>query len=167
MESIYLEFEYTEAEAVRSVVELTRCANKSIVMLPWIGGLVIVMTLVFALTGGENLFDFSALLLFGLLLASTPLLTLWTAKRDFRKNPGANKAIRWEINDEWLRNETIGTEARFVWEKLIKVVERKSGFLLFPQRRLAYWIPKRAFRGDKEMDEFRNSVRKHHIELQG
>ena len=167
METINLEFKYTEAEAVRAVVELTKSTNKSLSIMPWIGGFLIVMTLVSAFTHGKNFLTFGLLLFFGILFISIPLLTIWTAKRDFKKNPSANKTIRWQINETWLRNETEGTEAKFIWGNLIKVVERKSGFLLFPQQRLAHWIPKGAFRTDKEMDEFRNLVRKHGIKFKG
>ena len=156
MEQINLEFLYTEAEAVRSVLELTLSVNKGIATLSWIGGLFIAATFVFTFTGDHNIFDHTTLLVLGMFLLSTRWLAHWTARRDFRKNPTANKTIRWQIDDEALKNETDGIEARFMWDKLVRVEERKPGFLVFSQPRLAHWIPKSAF---KEL------VRKHGIAL--
>ena len=66
-----------------------------------------------------------------------------------------------------MKNETEGAETKFMWDKLIEVEEAKSGFLLFPQPRLAHWIPKNAFRNDAELNGFRNLVRNNGIQLKG
>ncbi len=165
MEKINVEFLYTETEAVRSVLELTLSVNKGIVTLSWIGGLFIAATFVFSFTGDQNIFDHTTLLVLGVFLLSTRWLAHWTARRDFRKNPTANKTIRWQIDDEWLKNETDGAEAKFTWENLLRVEERKPGFLVFPQPRLAHWIPKSAFKDGRDLDVFRKMVQKHGIEL--
>lgn len=167
METINLEFQYTETEAVRAVIAITKSAAKFIVIMPWLGGILLAMTLILALTQGKNVLDFSALLFFGAVFVSIPALTVWSAKRNFRKNPSANKTIRWTISEQGLKNETEGAEIRFMWDKLIKVEESKSGFLLFPQPRLAHWIPKNSFRNDTEMNNFRNLARNHGIKLKG
>ena len=165
MEIINLEYQYTETEAVRAAIAVTKSEFKFIAIMPWLGGILLSLVLILAFIQGKNIFDFSALLFFGALFVSIPALAVWSAKRNFRKNPSANKTIRWTISEQGLKNETEGAETRFMWDKLIKVEEGKSGFLLFPQPRLAHWIPKSSFRNDKEMNNFRNLVRNHGIKL--
>jgi hypothetical protein len=167
METIKLELQSTKAEAVRAVIEVTKSAFKFIAIIPWLGGFLIAMTLIISLMQRKNVLDFFALLFFGVLFVSIPALTVWSAKKNFRKNPNANKTIRWTFRAKWLVNETEGAETRFMWEKLIKIEERKSGFLLFPQLRLAHWIPKNSFRNNTEIHRFRNLVRNHGITLKG
>lgn len=133
--------------------------------MPWLGGILLCLALILAFFQSKNVFYFPALFFFGLMFVSIPFLTVWSTKRNFRKNPSANKTIRWTIGEQGLKNETEGAETKFMWDKLIKVEEVKSGFLLFPQPRLAHWIPKCASRNDVELNSFRNLVRINGIQV--
>ena len=52
--------------------------------------------------------------------------------------------MRWEISAEKLVTEGGGSKAEIAWSHIIKALERKQGYLLFFQKRLAYWLPKSA-----------------------
>ena len=103
----------------------------------------------------------------GLVFVAMPLITRWSARRRARKLPNLNNRVKWQITDTELQNSTEGAEARFVWDKIIKIHERKNGFLLFPQPRLAHWIPKHGFESHSDIEIFREIARSKSINYNG
>jgi hypothetical protein len=81
--------------------------------------------------------------------------------KQFRANPSADQDVIWRIEVHELASETKGASTTFKWNMLVKVVERSDGFLLFPQPKLAHWIPKNAFEDDEQIGRFRELVRDH------
>lgn len=163
MEIINLEYQYTEAEAIR----FRRAGAKTlkyIPLLPLAGALLLLIVILFFMQGRDD-FNYSFALAGGFFLVLFPVFLDWSAKKYFRKNPDANKTRRWTIDEQGLKYETEGFEARFVWDRLIRVEETRLGFLLFLQLQAAYWIPKSSFRNDVDMKNFRNLVESHGFKL--
>jgi len=169
---IEVKFKYTEAEAIRSVVEITRSLSKPVIFMPWIGAAMILAGIALPLIQDGELFSRSSIpflfgVLFGLLFIIIPMLTSYFARKNFRANPSANSEISWTISREDLHIKTASSEARFRWHQLVKIEEKKKGFLLFPQPRNAHWIPKSGFSCERDLDVFRDLIRNSDVEYKG
>jgi hypothetical protein len=130
--SITAEFVYTEEEAVRASVEVSKSAMSSI-----------------------------------LVRLLIPLLAPREARRRFRGNPNANQKIVWRFDEEKVEDSMEGASSVRVWSKFIEVKEVRDGFLLFPQPRLAHWLPKHAFASEADVSGFRDLVRANGIKFNG
>jgi hypothetical protein len=167
MKEVSVEYRYTLKEAVTATVEVTKCVFKFFVLMPWVG----IASLVFCVAGvfifNWSAPDLAAAGVIGIVFTAMPFITRWSAKRRAKKLPSLNNLIKWRITEGELHNSTEGAEARFVWDKIIRVHERKGGFLLFPQPRIAHWIPKHGFQCDTDIDLFKEIVRSKSIKYNG
>jgi hypothetical protein len=167
MDSITIAYRYTEAEAVRAAMAVARSALPFLGLMPWLGGVLLFLALGLFIWQERMGFYAYSLLFFGLLFVCVPALIVVAAKRNFRKDPGADAAVRWTVRKQVLRNETDGTRITFAWDKILKVEEARSGFLLFLQPQAAHWVPKSGFTDGAGMSAFRDFVRSHGIPLKG
>ncbi len=169
---IEIRFKFTEEEAIRSVVEITKSVSPATIFMPWIGLILITAGIAFPLLESGDLLGRSSIplifgVLFGVLLVIIPFLTPYFAKKNFRSNPRANTEIKWQITKKELRIQTASATARFPWHQLKKVEEKKGGFLIFPQPRTAHWIPKHGFNGEGDLGLFCDLVRSSGVEYKG
>jgi hypothetical protein len=167
MRKITIEYRYTLAEAIAAVVEVTKCVNKATVFLPWLGVALLLSCLVFVTVSGLPASGLTFPAAFGVVFVAMPHTVRWSAKRHARRLPDLNNMVKWQITDFELHNSTEGADARFEWDKIIKVQERKNGFLLFPQPRLAHWIPKHGFQSEADIQLFREFAKSKPIEFKG
>ena len=77
----------------------------------------------------------------GLILSLVPFLITYGARRNFRKNPSANTIIKYLIDKDTIEIKAEGSEGKYSWDKIFRVEIRKKGILIFPQSRIAHWIP--------------------------
>jgi hypothetical protein len=167
MRKVSVEYQYTLAEAITAVVEVTKCVSKGSVFLPWLGAALLLLCIVNVKGFGLPVSNLGFPFFFGVFFAATPLTVRWSAKRSARQLPSLNKMVGWHITDFELQTSTVGEDTRFVWEKIIKIQERKNGFLLFPQPRLAHWIPKHGFKSENDIQLFREIAKSKSIEFKG
>ena len=167
MDSITIAYRYTETEAVRAAMAVTRSALPFIAYMPWLGGSLLSLVLVLFVWEERMGFYAYPLLFFGLLFVCVPALIVFSAKRNFRKNPEAGAVVRWTVRKQALQNETDGSRITFAWDKIWKVEEARSGFLLFLEPQAAHWVPKSGFTDDAGMSAFRGFVTSHGIPLKG
>lgn len=165
MDKILINYEFTEAEAVKSIIEITRATAGFSRFLPWFGAAMLA-AFTFSLAyehrfRSETLFP----LILGILMVSLPLLIRFAAKRNFEKSPLRGKPIHWEITREQLRNQTAESEAVFNWNMLSEARETKDGFLLFPQPRIAHWLPKHGFQSEDDVSRLRCLIRESRIKF--
>jgi hypothetical protein len=73
--------------------------------------------------------------------------------------PTLHHPITIEVNEEVLKIKTINSESSIQWQLYTKAVETKSLFMLYEAKMLFYMIPKRAFRSDEQVEEFRELLR--------
>ncbi len=92
---------------------------------------------------------------FGVVLLIIPLLRRIRVARDFRSNPNAGLRITWRIDGAKLAFESPGSSVVFPWGKLVRIKEGNTGFLLFVNPAIAYWLPKSGFSAQADMDQFR------------
>jgi hypothetical protein len=144
--------------AVLAAVEMTKC-NVMFLLMPWFGTAMLLYCAAWILIFRKPVSDLIAAVTLGAIFATMPFITRWCAKRCARKLPSLNNLIRWQISGSELKNSTEGQEARFVWDKIVKIHETKKGFLLFSQPRLAHWLPKKGFQNESDIELFRQIVR--------
>lgn len=160
---ITFQYVYTVGEAIRAAREATLATSPSVRFTPYWGAFVLVM----ALAGYALLPRQSEVALFlilpGTFLLAFPLIMRFAVKRNFAKTPGRDKTITWTIGPTRLTNSTSNATSTFDWCTLTVVRERKEGFLLYPQPRLAHWIPKSAFASADDLTRFRTLVHRSNV----
>lgn len=156
---IVAQYEYTEAEAVRSVKAVTDAVMPVLRVAPWFGAALIISIAVVCVYYRRSPADEIFLFIIALVALTNRWLVSYQAKRNYRQSKGQGKTVVWKITAENLMNETEGAAGTFVWNTLHQVKEVRDGFLLFPQPRLAHWIPKHAFVSAEDMEAFRELIR--------
>ena len=151
-----MEYDFTSKMAYEAIVEGFKAADITKGLVPWIGvGFFLVGSGLFFIL---NIFVVEAFITAFVFLLTTVLMR-WELHRRAKHLSKINKHFKWEINEKELKSSTEGAETRFVWEKLLKIHERKNGFLLFPQKYFCYWLPKNAFRNESDVEWFRNVIK--------
>jgi len=157
--TIKIEYKYTFEEVVTSGLEVTKAASKLTGILPWVGGAIMLLIVSLSLVFGIAMIEFLDRFLFPMILATTflamPLALRVTIKRAAKKRPDLNNIIKWTVDDKKLQNSTSDEGGHFLWSKIIKIHERKTGFLLFKQKKLAFWIPKTGFMNQADIESFK------------
>ena len=166
MKEISVEFRFTPDEAVLAQVEITKCVFKKLNFLPWTGALLLLIFFL-GISPGHIAAHMFIPGIGGIMCIAFPYYLRWVAIRSARKLPNLNNFIRWHISESELRNATVGEESTFIWDKITKIHEREKGFLLFPQPNIAFWIPKRGFQSELDMELFREIARSKQIEYKG
>lgn len=159
MNDLSIEYLYTLDEAIYGIVEINRSLSKFHELAPWLGFILLVLSFVVILPSDSGFPVFVAIFIAGAWLASRPIISNFINRRYARKIPEIDQTICWKVNLEWLHISTEDSESRFAWSSLIKVRERKKGFLLFTQPRLAYWIPKHGFNDESDIERFRSMLK--------
>lgn len=100
------------------------------------------------------------------------ILTPWAVSWFFgvyapSKNPAIGETATWLISADQLSCKVRGNEVTFGWDKVQKVREIESGYLLFTGPAYAHWLPKRGFNHAQDLDAFRTFARQRQILSQG
>ena len=88
-------------------------------------------------------------------------------RKRFRQNPNANKKIVWQFDEQQIEDSTDGASSVRVWKNLFEIKEVSDGFLIFPQARIAHWVPKKAFSSEVDISRFRDLIRKSGLKYNG
>ena len=155
MKDIVVAYKLTEDEVVRAKMMAIKSTSRFFRFMPWIGGVLLIFFVVGLLFSEMTVSEMIWVFIFGVVFLAIPIFIRWSARRDARKNPDLNNTITWHINDSELRNMTKGSEARFVWDKILKIWEKKEGFFIFTQPRIFFWIPKHGFQNENDIELFR------------
>jgi hypothetical protein len=139
--NIIVEFIYSEKVALQASVEVSKSTNIMYTITPIIGFL----SLVFLITTWIQLGIISSggfmMLIFSFIIALKPFLVSLQVKSNFKKSPHANTIAKYIFHNEGIEVYTEGTSGKYDWNKIYKVTRNKKGMLIFPQPRLAHWIP--------------------------
>jgi len=95
------------------------------------------------------------------------LLVRSESRMRFRQNPNANKKIVWRFDEQKIEDSTDGASSVRVWKNLIEIKEVSDGFLIFPQERIAHWVPKKAFSSETDISSLRDLIRKSGVKYNG
>jgi hypothetical protein len=167
LKEVIIEYQFTLDEATAASIEVTKSVGKFTVFIPWLGLILLFFCLLGMIASNWSALDVLPTVIVGIVFAAMPLINIWTIRRRVRKLPSLNNIIKWRITETDLHLTTEGAEARFIWDKIIKVQERRNGFLLFPQPRLAHWIPKHGFQSDTDIEMLREILRNSSSKMKG
>ncbi len=159
MKEIYIEYKYTPDEAVTAMVEASKTASKISILMPLIGGVIVIYCIVAIKYYHQPAIEYGIFSVSGIFLLLQPFFFRWVARFKVKKNPSFNNSIRWRITDSEIHSSTEGSETRFIWDKIVKIHERKGGFLICFQSPLARWIPKHGFQNETQIELFREIAR--------
>jgi len=96
-----------------------------------------------------------------------PLFVRNESRKRFRQNPNANKKIVWRFDEQKVEDSTDGASGVRLWKNLIEIKEVRDGFLIFPQARIAHWVPKKAFSSEVDISSLRDLIRKSGVKYNG
>jgi hypothetical protein len=130
--TVTAEFIYTEEEALRATVEVSKSVAPSL----------LVRLLARFLVRNES-------------------------RKRFMQNPIANKKIVWRFDEEKAEDSTDGASSVRVWKNLFEIKEVRDGFLIFPQARIAHWVPKKAFSSEADISSLRSLIRNSGVKYNG
>jgi len=130
--TITAEYMYTEEEALRATMEVSKSVAPSFL---------------FRLLGR--------------------LLVRNESRKRFRQNPNANKKIVWRFDEQKVEDSTDGASSVRVWRNLLEIKEVSDAFLIFPQPRIAHWVPKKAFSSEADISTLRDLIRKSGVKYNG
>ena len=146
-----IEFNFSIEEAVIVGKELTKRSNRMVKYAPYIGFAFLGYLGYYWIISGHYPASNYIPLIFGLLLISIPLLTIFATKKNFKKNPLANKKYQYKFDNNNIEVKIGSIESKLNWNNIIKVEKVKKGYLMFTQPRSAYWIPKSSMSRSSEL----------------
>jgi YcxB-like protein len=68
--------------------------------------------------------------------------------------------MQWSFSQNLIDQRMATGSAELLWPTFIQAQETRDFFLLYPQKRLAYPIPKRGFAGGQAIVAFRELIRR-------
>ncbi len=98
-----------------------------------------------------------------LFLAFLIVLSLWNqpiqVKKDFEVSPLKDAQFTWRFGEARISVTTSITESQFDWRRIIAAVQCKEGYLLFVERRMFNWLPRKAFASPEDFETFEKLVK--------
>jgi hypothetical protein len=171
MEPIEVEYVYTLDEAVLAATESSNSSenkSQSTRSYPAIGAFVLLCVLILPVVWFHDAWQTDpavmivAILIGVFFLAFNPFMR-WFWRWIASKRWNLNATIWWKIADSELRNGTDGMESRLSWDNFFEMVETNSGFLLRPNPKSEYWLPKHGFKVPDNIEAFRQLVKSKNI----
>ncbi|MGL5075961.1 MAG: YcxB family protein [Waterburya sp.] len=100
-------------------------------------------------------FSFLLSIAFGLFFLFYNRITVFFFVRNFEKLNYENKQVEWEISKTKIVSRIINlSESTFNWDFIQGILDTPTGFLLYPQKNLFHWLPKRGFANEEDIAHF-------------
>jgi len=115
----------------------------------------IVVLSVVLLTGFISFKAFATAFPFGLmalLLIMTGPFQIFQLKRQIRRMKILNEEISWTFSTTGTEQVTKESKSQETWKVYHEAVRREKGFLLYPQKGIAYWLPFSAFNSVEDIE---------------
>jgi len=151
---INLEYKFTQDVAIEAGIEISKSSFKGFFYIHLLGIFMLLSTVIMLFKGAAAS-DLLPLIVMGLLFTFIMQITKRSIIKNFKNNPSKDQIVKWTITEEQLTSQTGLGKAEFRWKALHKVEEKKNGFLLFQQPKLAHWIPKSAFSSSEDLCSFK------------
>jgi hypothetical protein len=90
----------------------------------------------------------------GLGLLMSPFSTRRILLKTYAAQSDADKVRNWEFHPDRVILTTAGTTATSEWRMFSRVVRTPGGFLLYPNDRMANWLPFHAFGSEADKEAF-------------
>ena len=88
----------------------------------------------------------------GSMVAFSPVFVSWLyGSYAPSKSQYVGATADWTISEDRLHCDVAGTEVAFGWDRVLKVSEYHSGFLIYTGPAVAHWIPRHGFESDDDV----------------
>jgi hypothetical protein len=91
-------------------------------------------------------------------LVAIPAIQRWSAGRLLRNTPAFSGPQVTRVDAAGIHTRSSVSTADISWNAIVRVVESKSFFLVFQSKAMALFVPKAAFVGSQDLDQFRQLV---------
>jgi Ca2+/Na+ antiporter len=117
----------------------------------------VVMLLFIVLLLLSNRMEMPAIIMWVVISLLLPFFAIHSAKKLYKQNKMFHETLTYDLNNETIQiqGDTVNTSMH--WNRLFKIQETKSFFLLYHDSLVATWLDKTMFSGD-EIVEFRKFV---------
>lgn len=106
--------------------------------------------------------DVIALILFGLsgiFFILYVCSTLLSIKRQSKNLAEISEVTTIVFDEKGVESKSESTLNQTTWERFAKICESKTDFIFFPQKNIFYPIPKRFFKSDNQIEEFKQLIK--------
>jgi YcxB-like protein len=102
----------------------------------------------------------AALFFPAIVLSALYVTPYFAAKSLYEGNVNLRGPIQWSFSDKLIKQRMATGSSELLWSTFIKARETAELFLLYPQKRFAYPLPKRAFGTEQDIAAFRELIRR-------
>jgi hypothetical protein len=88
--------------------------------------------------------------LLGIAGITLPLWRIPILKRNIRRMPNCGKTVRWTLDEKSLHGEGDGFTFTQDWSTLFSATITNEGILIYPQKRVFYWVPTEGFSAEED-----------------
>ena len=74
----------------------------------------------------------------------------WSLRRHFKKRPDRDLQIVWTLGENDLQIKTKESESKQNWSQIAKARRASTGFLLYPDDKVFFWLPITAFASEED-----------------
>jgi YcxB-like protein len=103
----------------------------------------------------------AALFFPAIVLSALYVAPYFAAKSLYKGNVNLHDPIHWYFSDKVIEQRMTTGSSELLWSTFIKARETGELYLLYPQKRFAYPVPKRAFGSEQDIAAFRELIRRH------
>jgi hypothetical protein len=81
------------------------------------------------------------------------------AKKDYEQSPYKNARFVFSFSEEKIEASNSLGKSQLDWSSIIQAVQCQEGYLLFSERRLCRWLPRKAFASEGDFETFEKLVK--------
>jgi len=153
---IAVEVRYTEQDYVRVTRFMAGPKTKTFKILLVLGGMVGTLLIYRTVSADSGLWEIPVIVgLVILLFYLARLIQRLSIGRQVKAVPGSDDLYTFTFSEEGIAISGSLRSANLKWEAIVKVRESASDFLFYTTKRVAQFLPKRAFKQSEEMNELR------------
>ena len=97
----------------------------------------------------------------GVILALRMQIAEVRVRRDTRRLPSFGHEVTWEFFEDGFHLKDATADVKASWSSVLKPTVTPEGFLIYPQKRLYYWIPISGFPDKSAFERARELLRRH------
>ncbi len=99
------------------------------------------------------------IIIFAVYLPIYAIVIIFKVRQQARATEDILEPTEFTFSENGVDSISPSSSHKVSWITFVKIQEQKEDFLLYPQKNFLYVIPKRAFRDEPQMKDFRNLIR--------
>jgi hypothetical protein len=145
---LIISFKNNKTDSVNAVLEITKMVRVFYRIIPILGLIGLLLIVYNWFSKSINPIEDPILIFVTLGSLAYPLLNRFLAYNRYNQDPTANTIITYIFSNEEMDIFGEGLEAKYRWDRILKVVMKNNIYLFFSSSRLAHWIPASSFTED-------------------